>query len=71
LTGKRVLNTRQSSMPSKRTCVPNVSVDTLLREVHVDMERVRGVSEERERGASQLQWQPPRHDEAPPEPLTS
>ena len=56
VTGKRVLNARESLMPSKDTyvhtatvgtllkctCVPTASVGTLLQEVQVDKERVRG-----------------------------
>ena len=56
VTGKRVLNAQESLMPSKyahihtatvgmllkRTCVPTASVGTLLQEVQVDKERVRG-----------------------------
>ena len=56
VTGTRVLNARESLMPSKhahihtatvgtllkRTCVPTASVGTLLQEVQVDKERVRG-----------------------------
>ena len=56
VTGKRVLNARESLMPSKHTythtatvgtllkctCVPTASVGTLLQEVQVDMEWVRG-----------------------------
>ena len=55
-TSKRVLNARESLMPSKHTyihtatvgtllkctCVPTASVGTLLQEVQVDKERVRG-----------------------------
>ncbi len=45
-TGKRVLNAgAEPFVPSpaaKRTCVPTASVGTLLQEVQVDKERVRG-----------------------------
>jgi hypothetical protein len=57
MTSKRVLNARESLMPSKyayihtanvgtllkRTCVFTASVGALLQEVQVDMDRVRGV----------------------------